>query len=146
MLNTVNFGFLKQHDQTLQQLAALAERYVFTDPNTALIKIRQLAETLAKSVASLMGIPCGPEQSFLDVEKKLREKGALDRSLQQVMRTVRLAGNEAVHNLAGEKREAFQQLKLVRQIAVWFHKTVTRDRMPTRQRTRLGATYCSNTD
>jgi hypothetical protein len=57
MLNTVNFGFLKQHDQTLQQLAALAEQYVFTDPNTALIKIRQLAESLAKSVASLMKSP-----------------------------------------------------------------------------------------
>jgi hypothetical protein len=56
-LNTVNFGFLKQHDQTLQQLAVLAERYLFTDPNTALIKIRQLAESLAKSVALLMKLP-----------------------------------------------------------------------------------------
>jgi type I restriction enzyme R subunit len=49
---TVNFSFLSQHDPVLQKLAALAERFVFEDPNTALIKIRQLAETLAKGVAA----------------------------------------------------------------------------------------------
>ncbi len=74
-----------------------------------------------------MGLPCDREQSFLDVERSLRDRGLLDRSLHQVMRSVRMAGNEAVHELTGDRREAFHQLKLVRQLAVWFHKTVTRN-------------------
>lgn len=126
-VKTVNFQFLSSHDPSLLKLAALAERFVFEDPNTALIKVRQLAETLAKGVAAEVGLPCNREQSFLDVERSLRDRGLLDRSLHQVMRTVRLAGNEAVHELAGDRREAFHQLKLVRQLAVWFHKTVTRN-------------------
>lgn len=122
---TVNFTFLSQHDPVLVKLAALAERFVFEDPNTALIKIRQLAETMAKGVAAQVGMTPHFEQSFQDVERALRDRGLLDRSLHQVMRTVRMAGNEAVHELAGDRREAFHQLKLVRQLAVWFHKTVT---------------------
>lgn len=109
----------------LEKLAALAERFVFEDPNTALIKIRQLAETLAKGVAAQVGITPHRDQTFLDVERSLRDRGLLDQSLHQIMRTVRLAGNEAVHELAGSRREAFHQLKLVRQLAVWFHKTVS---------------------
>lgn len=110
----------------LVKLAALAERFVFEDPNTALVKIRQLAETLAKGVAAQVGLltPDRP-QSFQDVERALRDRGLLDYSLHQIMRTVRLAGNQAVHELAGDQREAFHQLKLVRQLAVWFHKTLT---------------------
>ena len=123
--NTVNFNFLAQHNPVLTKLAALAERFVFEDPNTALIKIRQLAETMAKGVAAQIGITPQQDQTFLDVERSLRDRGLLDRSLHQVMRTVRMAGNRAVHEVAGDRREAFHQLKLVRQLAVWFHKTVT---------------------
>lgn len=47
---SVNFTFLQQHDPSLLQAAAWAEKYVFEDPNTALFKIRQLAELLAKGV------------------------------------------------------------------------------------------------
>ena len=126
-VTSVNFQFLQSHDPSLLKLGALAERFVFEDPNTALIKIRQLAETLAKGVAAEVGLACDRDQSFLDVERSLRDRGLLDRSLRQVMRTVRMAGNEAVHELAGNRREAFHQLKLVRQLAVWFHKTVTRN-------------------
>ena len=124
---TVNFTFLSQHDPVLQKLAALAERFVFEDPNTALIKIRQLAETLAKGVAAQIGLSCGRDETFLDIERALRDRGLLDQSLHQVMRSVRMAGNEAVHELGGDRREAFYQLKMVRQLAVWFHKTVTRN-------------------
>lgn len=120
-----NFSFLASHSDLLLRLATLAERYVFDDPNTALIKIRQLAEAMAKGVASKIGIECGRDVSFLDVERDLRDYGLLDQSLHQIMRTVRQTGNEAVHEIAGSRREALHQLKLVRQLAIWFHKTVT---------------------
>lgn len=80
---------------------------------------------MAKGVAAEVGIVPFHGQSFQDVERALRDRGLLDRSLQQIMRTVRMTGNEAVHELSGSRREAFHELKLVRQLAVWFHKTVT---------------------
>ena len=82
---------------------------------------------MAKWVAAEVGLHCGPDQSFLDVERSLRNRGLLDRSLHEVMRSIRMAGNVAVHQLTGDRREAFYQLKLVRQLAVWFYKTVSRN-------------------
>lgn len=120
-----NFEFLNEHQPVLIRLAQAAERFVFEDPNTSLIKSRQLAESLAKAVASQAGLPCGQEVAFADVERELKDRGFLDRSLHQIMRGIRLAGNSAVHELSGSKRESLYQLKMVRQIAVWFHKTVT---------------------
>jgi hypothetical protein len=42
-------------------LRALAERYFPEDPNTALIKLRQLGERLAQQVASRFGLFSGLE-------------------------------------------------------------------------------------
>ncbi|MGZ0173838.1 MAG: DUF4145 domain-containing protein, partial [Planctomycetales bacterium] len=104
---------------------ALAERYVFNDPNAALVKIRQLAETLAREVATRIGLASGADTTFRDIERSLKDAGLLDQSLAEMMRTLRLAGNNAVHSLAGEQREALYQLKLLRQIAIWFHRTIS---------------------
>ncbi|MGZ0172962.1 MAG: type I restriction endonuclease [Planctomycetales bacterium] len=125
---SVNFEFLAKHGDILVRHGALAERYVFDDPNAALVKIRQLAETLAREVAARIGLASGAETTFRDVERSLKDAGLLDQSLAEVMRTLRLAGNNAVHSLAGEQREALHQLKLLRQIAIWFHRTIAPDR------------------
>ena len=39
-----NFAFLTKYDEVLVRHAALAERYVFDDPNSALLKLRQFTE------------------------------------------------------------------------------------------------------
>lgn len=47
-----NFAFLAKHDDLFVRYAMLAERYVFDDPNSSLIKQRQLAEALARAAAA----------------------------------------------------------------------------------------------
>lgn len=47
-LQSRNFYFLKEHDESLEKLGALAELYFVNDPNTSLIKLRQFAEMLAR--------------------------------------------------------------------------------------------------
>ena len=51
-----NFAFLIQYDEVLVRHAVLAERYVFDDPNSALIKLRQFGELLAQHAAAYTGI------------------------------------------------------------------------------------------
>lgn len=50
-----NFSFLSAHDPQLARLGTLAERYFHDDAPAALIKLRQLAEFLAKEVAGVRG-------------------------------------------------------------------------------------------
>lgn len=53
-----NFGFLQQHDEQLMRLGRLAERYFPEDPNTCLLKLRQLSELLAQPAAIGVEVRC----------------------------------------------------------------------------------------
>jgi type I restriction enzyme R subunit len=60
---SANFGFLKRHREPLFTLAALAEHYFRTDPNTCLYKLRQFGELMAKDIAARAGLLNDREQS-----------------------------------------------------------------------------------
>lgn len=51
-----NFDFLEHHDELLVRLAQTAEACFVPDPNTTLIKMRQLGEALAQSIAARVGV------------------------------------------------------------------------------------------
>ena len=55
-LLTSNFVHLQEHDEQLLRLGMLAERYFPEDPNTSLLKLRQLTELLAQLVATKVGL------------------------------------------------------------------------------------------
>lgn len=48
-----NFSFLSEHDPLLVELASSAERAFASDPNTTLIKLRQLGEAMAQHIVAL---------------------------------------------------------------------------------------------
>jgi type I restriction enzyme R subunit len=58
-----NFAFLMHYDEVLVRHAALAERYIFDDPNSALIKLRQFGELLAKHAAAYTGVAVEEHES-----------------------------------------------------------------------------------
>lgn len=52
-----NFGFLAKHEPLFFQLGASAERLFAFDPNASLLKLRQLGEAMARSIAARLTIP-----------------------------------------------------------------------------------------
>jgi type I restriction enzyme R subunit len=52
MLPTSNFAFLSAQEAQLAQLGVLAERYFREYPGTPVIKLRQFAELLSKTIAA----------------------------------------------------------------------------------------------
>jgi len=66
MAEKSNFEFLKEHDPLFFQLASAAERAFAGDPNTTLIKLRQLGEALAQDLAARCGIEFDDKTSQAD--------------------------------------------------------------------------------
>ena len=54
-LRSPNFSFLAEQDPDLALFAIRAERYVFDDPNTSIMKSRQFAELIAKAASRSCG-------------------------------------------------------------------------------------------
>jgi len=118
-----NFSVLGEHDEQLLRLGMLAERYFADDPNTCLLKLRQLAEVLAQMLAARSGLYVSPEESQYELLRRLQDGGVLPREIYQVFGEVRRAGNAASHALSGDHRSALAALKLAWQLGLWFHRT-----------------------
>jgi type I restriction enzyme, R subunit len=121
-IQSPNFAFLGEHDGTLLEFAARAERYVLDDPNTTLIKLRQLAEEFAELAAAYNKLYVGDEDGFSDLLRKLKRKHIITREMADIFHGLRKAGNAAAHEAAGTRKEAVHQLKLAHRLAVWFHQ------------------------
>jgi len=83
-----NFAFLAEYEPLLTQYAGQAETYVFSDPNTALIKLRQFSELLASQISARIGTYSG-ESDFLPLLRDLEERRILTREVASLFHTIR---------------------------------------------------------
>jgi type I restriction enzyme R subunit len=118
-----NFAQFAEQDQQLLRIGLLAERYFPDDPNTSLLKLRQLAELLAQQVAAYLGIYVSSEEPQFELIRRLQDQGIFSREIAQLFGEVRRAGNAASHAMVGDHRTALAALKITWQLGVWFHRT-----------------------
>lgn len=90
-----NFDMLRPYEEQLWRLGALAERYFADDPNTSILKLRQLAELLGQSLAARAGLYTSQEESQYELIRRLQGEGILPRDVKQMLDQVRVVGNAA---------------------------------------------------
>ena len=127
MMEHSNFTFLKEHAPVFFQLANAAERVFSSDPNTTLIKLRQLGEALAQDMAIRTGIEFDTTTTQLDLLHSLSRKIGLDGNIRSLFHTLRIEGNKANHEFRTQHREALDGLKVARALAIWYHQSFATD-------------------
>lgn len=123
MAASSNFSFLQEHDPVFLQLASAAEQVFASDPNTTLIKLRQLGEALAQDLASRAGIEFDATTTQSDLLYKLSRDIQLDQNIRSLFHTLRIEGNKATHQFRTQHREAMDGLKVARALAIWYHQS-----------------------
>lgn len=118
-----NFGFLAEHDPLFVELANAAENVFSSDPNTTLIKLRQLGEALAQHLAARAGIEFNQQTSQADLIFKLQRELRLEPVVKELFHTLRIEGNKATHQFRTQHKEAIKGLMVARDLAIWFHRT-----------------------
>ena len=119
-----NFDFLKKHQAWLYKLAASAELNFSSDPNTSLIKIRQLGEAIAQSIAARIGVESGNNVKQIELLKELDYNLRLDDNVRDAFHTIRKLGNTATHNFdSTSHRDALKAIMVGHALAMWFHIT-----------------------
>ena len=125
-IKSLNFQFLEGVDSLLVELGARAESYALDDPNTSILKTRQLNELIAQYVAAKHGIDTlvdGRQKNQVDLLNDLYSVRALPSDINSLFHIVRKAGNVATHAMEGDQSLAIELLRHVRKVAVWFFKT-----------------------
>ncbi len=123
---SINFGFLAKHDRHLVRLAGFAELYCVTDPNTALVKLRQFIERLTELAGTRLGTGGHDLKSRID---NLYHRRCIEGDLTRDLHSVRIRGNQAVHEMTGTAGDVVHALKRCRKVAIWYARTFG-DRQP----------------
>jgi type I restriction enzyme R subunit len=119
-----NFGYLLQHESLLVVHRAGAESYVFSDPNTSMIKARQFGDALAETAFLKLGLPSMPDKQFQRLNI-MRDQGMLDERVLAWFNAVRITGNKATHQSHDHQRDALLLVRACYELGAWFHRTVT---------------------
>jgi type I restriction enzyme, R subunit len=121
-----NFSFLAEYDPRLVVTASRAERALsFGDPVGALTHLRTFAELLARGALTELGAYVEPRQEQAERLRVLKSR-SVDEQVLAMFHSVRKTGNDAVHDGVGTQGHAVQHLKIARELAVWFYRTVRR--------------------
>lgn len=125
-MDSFNFGFLVAHDDRLVTLGGLAERYFRDDPSTAIVKLRQFAELMAKLIAARHAAYKGERETFEETLRRLSYDRFIPKEAADIFHALRKAGNAAVHEAKGNHATALTALKFAWSLSIWFHRTYGR--------------------
>lgn len=119
-----NFSFLNRNFPTLYKQGELAERYLYTDPNSCIIKLGMMAETIVHYMMELDHI-AEPEveNTYANRIRRLKREGLLPQEIDNILYTIRKTRNDATH----ENYESVEQCKTLLEmgyhLASWFEQT-----------------------
>lgn len=119
-----NFTFLETHWRDLARLGDLSEKYVYSDPNTSVIKQGMLAEVMVKYMLAYDGIK-EPEYDNTHANRirLLKKNDLLPFEISNTLYILRKDRNDAAHNGADEGERALNNLPLLYELCVWYMQT-----------------------
>jgi len=117
-----NFAFLSDNWPVLAGLGELAEKNLYHDPNTSLIKLRMFAEVLTKYSLAYEKLEEPADGTQISRLNLLSNNGIIPDLLIPPLHSLRKVGNKATHEAFGTVDSARTQLHLAHRVAVWFRE------------------------
>jgi len=121
-LQSLNFEFLHHRWPQLYEHANYAEQYVYTDPHTAIIKLRCFAEQLVGILYRELNLPSERSDGFFEKLKLNVFIEVIDENIIAKLHAIRMLGNKAAHGRNIHSDDALALLKDAYLIGQWMFK------------------------
>lgn len=116
-----NFDIFPEEWEYLANLGKVAEKNLFQDPNTSLVKLRLYTEEMTKAIFNLEKLNFSERDTQLKKLSFLRNEDFLSNDIAEIFHTIRKIGNKAAHNgQYGSTDEADKMLNLAFYLGCWF--------------------------
>ncbi len=96
-MQSLNFEFLRPKYAEMADLGAFAERYVWSDPSSAAVKLRSFGELLTGAIYHRLRLPRPEENEFVSLLCAPEFKAAVPVVIQDTLHGLRKEGNQAAH-------------------------------------------------
>jgi len=121
-----NFKFLEEKWPLLSTLGSTAERYLFSDSNSCLMKLGLFGEAVVNLIFVLDNISetkPQEENTHANRIKLLKSEGLLPKDIDDILYSLRIARNKAVHVGYESTEQATVLLEFTYKLSVWFMQT-----------------------
>ena len=118
-----NFLQLKKRWSQLYEHANFSEQYVYTDPHTAIVKLRCFAEQLVGILYRELNLPCERNDGFFEKLKASVFIEIIDSEILEKLHAIRMLGNKAAHGRNINSKDALVLLHDAYLISQWLFKT-----------------------
>ncbi|WP_394190639.1 DEAD/DEAH box helicase family protein [Pseudoalteromonas atlantica] len=111
MKQSMNFEHIQTKWPELHQLAAFAEEYAITDPQSSLVKLRCFAEKVVGFLYKELRLPVLPTSNIFDKLTADDFTSAVPREITDKLHAIRKSGNQAAHEGKVDQQQAIWILK-----------------------------------
>lgn len=118
-----NFKFLEKEFPVLANFGNLAEQYCYTDPNSCLMKLGMIGETIINLMFTYDKIPVPYDNSAVNRINVLSSEGLLTKDLVDILHALRKVRNKAVHENYAEASDCPVFLQMAHSLSEWFMQT-----------------------
>lgn len=118
-----NFKFLEKEFPVLANFGNLAEQYCYTDPNSCLMKLGMIGETIVNLMFTYDKIPAPYDNSAVKRINVLSSEGLLTKDLVDILHALRKVRNKAAHENYAEASDCPVFLQMAHSLCEWFMQT-----------------------
>ncbi|WP_064435469.1 DEAD/DEAH box helicase family protein [Pseudoalteromonas neustonica] len=111
MKQSMNFEHIQSKWPELHQLAAFAEEYAISDPQSSLVKLRCFAEKVVGYLYKELSLPVLPTSNIFDKLTADDFTSAVPRLITDKLHAIRKSGNQAAHEGKVDQQQAIWILK-----------------------------------
>ena len=119
-MKSQNFEMLRPHWPDLASLGGHAEQYAYSDPQSALIKLRCFSELLVGVVYQEFRLPTFYSDKFIDRLENTHFADMVDQPILDKLHAIRKAGNKAVHDGKFNRGDSQWLLKEAHILGSWL--------------------------
>lgn len=118
-----NFEFLDQDFPVLSAFGRQAEAYCYSDPNSCLIKLGMMGETIVNLMFTFDRLPFPQENTSITRIDNLYREGLLTSDLKDILHILRKKRNKSVHENYQSESDAKTLLLMAHSLCQWFMQT-----------------------
>ena len=118
-----NFEFLNSHFPVLANFGELAEKYLYSDSNSCLMKLGMIGETIVNLCFTYDKILLPSDNTAANRINGLFREGMITRDLKDVLHALRISRNKATHENYASVADGKTLLQMAYSLCEWFMQT-----------------------
>ena len=118
-----NFAFLNQASPVLENFGELAERYLYSDSNSCLMKLGMIGETIVNLCFTYDKLPLPRDNTAANRINALFREGMISHDLKDILHALRIKRNKATHENYASVADGKALIQMAYSLCEWFMQT-----------------------